>query len=253
MRIGLDLDNTIINYDQSFIDLAKSTGLINQGFLGSKTALRDGIRAMDDGEKLWQKLQGSVYGTEIFRAKINPGVQRFLARAKLRNCECFVVSHKTQFGHFDATKTNLREAALDFLKHNGLFGSGSESLIDAVFFEETRAQKITQIDRLNLDVFIDDLPEVLLDESFPRDIRRILFNPNDAIQENILEQSNCMADISFKLFGHWKPKDVEFVINESEYKTNAKLRQINGRGNSSVFQLQQKNSENSSKKADFRL
>ena len=70
MRIGLDLDNTIINYDQSFIELAKSTGLINQGFLGSKTDLRDGIRAMDDGEKLWQKLQGSVYGKEIFRQKL---------------------------------------------------------------------------------------------------------------------------------------------------------------------------------------
>ena len=39
-------------------------------------------------------------------------------------------------------------------------------------------------------------------------------------------------------------KGRKFVINESEYKTNAKLRQINGRGNSSVFQLQQKNSEN---------
>jgi hypothetical protein len=41
----------------------------------------------------------------------------------------------------------------------------------------TRAAKIQRIRELRCDVFIDDLPELLLDPQFPAQTRRILFAP----------------------------------------------------------------------------
>ena len=61
MRIGIDLDNTLICYENIFKKIAESSGLIPKGWLGDKGALRDLIRQAPDGEQVWQHLQGYVY------------------------------------------------------------------------------------------------------------------------------------------------------------------------------------------------
>lgn len=176
MRIGIDLDNTIIDYDDAFVAAAKERSLIPSGFTGTKQQVRDTIRTLADGETEWQKLQGYVYGKGIRLARVFPGVKEFIAHALSGGHELFIVSHKTEFGHYDETRTNLRAAAMGLLEANGFF---SALKFDAanISFHSTRHEKIDQIKLLMLDLFIDDLVEVYEEKHFPVNVRKILFHP----------------------------------------------------------------------------
>jgi hypothetical protein len=175
LRIGIDFDNTIITYDDVFRAAARAKGLIGADFAGSKQAVRDAIRLLPDGELAWQRLQGQVYGRGIADAKMIAGVAAFLRRACAEDCTIVVVSHKTEYGHFDPDRVNLRTAALDWMTGQGLFENGHGLDLTDVYFESTRADKLKRIAALSLTHFIDDLEEVLSDPDFPPDVERILF------------------------------------------------------------------------------
>src|ERR1700722_8407930 len=121
LRIGIDFDNTIITYDDVFRASAAAGGVIAPGFSGNKQAVRDAIRLLPDGELAWQRLQGQVYGKGITDAKMVSGFAAFLRRANAEDCAVVVVSHKTEYGHFDPDRVNLRTAALDWMAEQGLF------------------------------------------------------------------------------------------------------------------------------------
>jgi hypothetical protein len=174
LRIGIDFDNTIIAYDDVFCIAAKACGLIAPGFSGSKQAVRDAIRPLPDGELAWQRLQGQVYGKGIGGAKMVAGVEAFLRRCRTEGCVVVVVSHKTEYGHFDPDGVNLRTAALDWMAAQGLLDGDRGFARADVYFESTRAEKLKRIDALSLTHFIDDLPEVLTDLNFPPRVERIL-------------------------------------------------------------------------------
>ena len=123
LRIGIDLDNTIISYDQAFQNGAVLNGLVQKGCNLNKKALRGIIRKMPKGEFEWQKLQGYVYGKGINEASLFQGLYRFLWRCNERKIHVEVVSHKTEFGHFDEDKTSLRDSATNFLKSHRLLES----------------------------------------------------------------------------------------------------------------------------------
>jgi hypothetical protein len=175
LHIGIDFDNTIIGYDEVFCAEAKRDGLIDRDFVGCKQAVRDAIRLLPDGELAWQRLQGQVYGRGIAGAVVMPGVEAFLRRCKAEGCAVSVVSHKTEFGHYDPDRVNLRKAALDWMAANGLVGDAHAIPAANIYFESTRAEKLRRIGSRGLTHFIDDLEEVLTDPGFPPRIERILF------------------------------------------------------------------------------
>ena len=85
MHIGLDFDNTIACYDQSFIQVATKRNLVPHDWVGGKRALRDFLRAQGEvGELEWQFLQGQVYGELMPTARLKPGVGWFLLFCKAR-------------------------------------------------------------------------------------------------------------------------------------------------------------------------
>lgn len=175
MRIGIDLDNTIIFYDNAFVAAAKERGLVPDGFSGNKQQVRDQIRTLPNGEIEWQKLQGHVYGKGITSASLFPGVANFIRKATADGHQLFIVSHKTEFGHYDDSRTNLREAALSLLEDNGFFSTlGFERA--NISFHATRSEKVDHILALGLDWFIDDLVEVYEEEHFPGQTRKVLFH-----------------------------------------------------------------------------
>ena len=145
LRIGIDFDNTIIAYDDVFRAAAAAGGLIAPGFSGNKQAVRDAIRLLPDGELAWQRLQGQVYGKGIGGATMVPGVATFLRRCRAEGCAVAVVSHKTEYGHFDPDRVNLRQAALDWMAGQGLIGASRHRLGGRLFREH--AGREAQTDR----------------------------------------------------------------------------------------------------------
>ena len=132
---------------------------------------------LPDGEMVWQKLQGHVYGRGLASARPFDGLGSFLRRACAAGDTILIVSHKTEFGHFDADRVNLRDAARDWIAAQGYFDPRRIGVSTAnVFFENTRAEKIRRIAATGCDVFVDDLEEVLLDPDFPSAVERVLFS-----------------------------------------------------------------------------
>jgi hypothetical protein len=174
MRIGLDFDNTLIDYDRVFVEAARERGLVPRDFAGPKRAVRDAIRLLPDGELTWQRLQGHVYGAGIDGAVPVPGSQEFLQRCARERVSVFIVSHKTQFGHFDPAQVDLRGAARRWMTAHGFFGHGGLPA-DQVYFEDDRAHKLARIAALDCTHFVDDLEEVFADPNFPAGVQRILF------------------------------------------------------------------------------
>lgn len=201
MRIGIDFDNTIISYDDVFCATAKRVGLIAADFSGGKQAVRDAIRLLPDGEMSWQRLQGQVYGKGIGEAKLIVGVDAFLRRAQSEGCTVAIVSHKTEYGHFDPERVNLRGAALDWMAGQRLFDGGHGIALQNVYFEGTRAEKLRRIAALSLTHFIDDLEEVLTDPDFPPRVVRILLA--SAAQRATGPYVRCATwrDIERRVFG----------------------------------------------------
>jgi hypothetical protein len=178
MRIGIDFDNTMISYDAVFHATAVRRGLVDAAVERRKQTIRDAIRRAPDGELSWRHLQGQVYGSGIADATMVEGVDAFLRRCRRMQCEVAIVSHKTEFGHHDRQRVNLRDAALGWMTAHKFFADDGFAIpARNVFFEATRAEKLARIAALACDWFIDDLEEVLADPAFPPGVQRILFAP----------------------------------------------------------------------------
>jgi hypothetical protein len=178
MRVGIDFDNTIVTYDDVFSRAAVEFADIPPGVGRQKRDIRDYLRSLPDGELTWQRLQGHVYGKGIAGAKMFDGVGRFLRRCRAEGAEIVIVSHKTEFGHHDPDRVNLRDAARGWMATHGFFADGGYGIPPAnLYFETTRAEKLQRIASLDCTCFIDDLEEVLDDPDFPAGVTRILFSP----------------------------------------------------------------------------
>jgi hypothetical protein len=177
MRIGIDFDNTLVTYDEVFGAAAAGFAAIGPGVGRQKRDIRDYLRTLPDGELTWQRLQGYVYGKGISGAQMFPGVDAFLRRCRNEGAEVVIVSHKTEFGHHDPDRVNLRDAARGWMTAQGFFAKDGYAIPPGnLFFEATRAEKLRRIAMLQCCCFIDDLEEVLDDPDFPPGVTRILFS-----------------------------------------------------------------------------
>jgi hypothetical protein len=175
--IGVDLDNTLACYDEVFRRIALKEGLIGEKTPSSKERIRDSIRLLPNGERLWTRLQAIVYGPSMNQATLFEGASDFLKSCAKNQVRTVIVSHKTRTARLDDKEVNLREAALDWLKQSGFFSELGIQNND-VFFESTRVEKITRIRDLECTHFIDDLTDVFAEESFPKEIQKFLFSPH---------------------------------------------------------------------------
>ena len=241
LRIGLDFDNTIANYDQAFPEVARILGYETNNLKATlnKRELKLELLKQSDGDTAWQKVQGLVYGKYIDLASLYPGVCEFVLRALASGHEIFIVSHKTELGHFDESRTPLRQAATTWLINQNLVGdSDSKIKLQNIFYAETRDEKIGKIIELQLDVFIDDLDEVLSDKSFPRSTKKILFGSADTTSPEILAMQSW-REVGDELFGEI---DANVILAGAKYvcpELNCSSAQrVEGRGNSKIFRVE---------------
>lgn len=185
--VGVDLDNTIICYDGLFHRLAVERGLVSLDFQPSKKLIRDRIRERTDGEIEWQKLQAEAYGPRIGEASVFPGVRDFFETASARGVRTFIVSHKTRHASYGDPEVSLREAAVGFLRAEGLLDCLRDQDAD-VFFADTRSGKCHRIETLCCATFVDDLLETFREPEFPRMTERLLFDPLNVYSESLPER-----------------------------------------------------------------
>lgn len=200
-KIGIDFDNTIVIYDNVFYRYAVENFNMPEDILPQKSAIRDYFWNYPGGWDHWVELQGLVYGKKIVEAEIAPGFINFFHECVMNNLDISIISHKTEYSK-RGSKTNLRDAAKYWLNIKGFFDEQGPSIRpEQVFFESTRESKIKRIVSEQCTHFIDDLPEVLNEPSFPLDCVKMLYsrgNDNGGSKE-VLEFSNW-DDIRSYLF-----------------------------------------------------
>lgn len=181
MRIGVDFDNTLADYDRVFGELALANGYLDRLPVGGKRGVREAVRRLADGDRLWQQLQAVAYGPEMDGAEPFEGAGEALAGWARAGVEIHIVSHKTRFASGDESGVDLRQAALRWLDRKGFFASPGPALApERIHFNDTRGDKLSRIQALGLAVFIDDLEEVFAEPGFPNGVERILFDPHGA-------------------------------------------------------------------------
>ncbi len=173
--IGVDFDNTVVNYDKVLYKTAVEWGLISSEIIRNKKNVRNYVRQLPNGEIKWRELQAFVYGKGMVVATLFEGVMDFFHACKNAGISFYVVSHKTKYSTLVKNGVNLREMALTWMERNSFFDKDVGLSKDRVFFESTQEEKINRVKQLGCTHFIDDLEEVFLHELFPNYIENILF------------------------------------------------------------------------------
>ena len=179
MKIGVDLDNTIICYDTVFAHVARTLGYGCDGAI-TKNSIKAWFKNKEMDYK-FTEIQGLVYGKYIEHADLFSGVRDCLEAWSVQQHEICIVSHKTKYPII-GEKIDLRMAAKNYLIDAGILKQGSIP-VKNLFFESTVSSKLLKISKLNLDVFIDDLSTILNANEFPSLTRKILFDPKQKTKE----------------------------------------------------------------------
>ena len=208
MKIGIDFDNTIINYGQLFHKYAIERFGMPQETKPDKSAIRSYFWSLPEGNAKWTELQGIIYGEKILEAVPAEGIYRFLSLCKDRDIAVCIISHKSEFPAL-GPEVNLRDAALEWLTANDFFNESHYALPrSSVFFESTRKLKVMRIGQEKCAVFIDDLPEVFEEDIFPVDVIKILYSQ--------IEHSNAKANVI--VCEDWKLIENLIIEKSKSYK-----------------------------------
>jgi hypothetical protein len=200
MHIGLDFDNTIVNYDTLFHQVALEKKLIPASLPVDRIVVRDYLHSINQ-EEVWTTLQGDVYGARMDEASIYFGVLSFIQRTQAAGHTLTIISHKTKHPYLGPAY-DLHATAYAWIKCHLASKKNPFFNKDHIFFELTKEEKLMRIKKNHCDIFIDDLPEILLSAQFPCGVRRILFDPkknhlvtslpNIQIVESWAECENCL-------------------------------------------------------------
>lgn len=238
MKIGIDLDNTIICYENSFRHAIREVSWFDPKYqFISREKLKNDLCSLQGGQEKWEKIQGAVYGRLIANARLYDFVTRFLIRCKYKKITVDIISHKTIYAHHDKNGTKLRELALEFLNANGL-RAGRLGLINQIYFESTQEEKIERINVGNYDYFIDDLAEVIEKLSGNIRLKTILFNGASKAKDG-----KNWQEIETYLFENPSKREIEYLYELIVGFKARVLNQCTLGGNALVFKISSKNAD----------
>ena len=185
--IGLDLDNTVIDYGPAYRVVAQTFGL--DPSLVDRATIRSSLRHEDDDEQ-WQRFQASLYASGLDAALPAEGLLGFLEECTRQRIDVFLVSHKTSTTPLRFGGEDLRGPALRWLVSNGIVPRFVRE--ENVNFCATRAEKIARIDQLGCQVFVDDLQEVLMDPAFPATVLKFWYSGDSTGQVPVTGEPRAM-------------------------------------------------------------
>jgi hypothetical protein len=175
MIIGLDFDNTIVCYDQAIARLADELLSLPEAVPRTKLGVRDHLRG-DGREDEWTAFQGALYGPGMQHAQPFAGCLDTLKGLTAKGHTFCIVSHRSA-RPYAGPAYDLHDYARQWVARHLLEAGLIRA--DAVFFHETREEKVAQIARLDCALFLDDLPEVFAEPGFSHATQPILFDPDE--------------------------------------------------------------------------
>ena len=185
IKLGIDLDNTIISYDDLIHNLAKKKfpKIRLSKNIRLKKIIKNKIIKFYNNDQ-WTKLQGIIYGEKILEAKLFNNFKEGIQKLK-DEFEIFIISHKTNKAAI-GKNINLRSAAKKFLKKNDISFCKNELINrNKILFASTQKEKIKLIKNNGIDIFIDDLDIVL--QALPNQIKKIHFSKKKYKFENFYD------------------------------------------------------------------
>lgn len=204
MRVGLDFDNTMVRYDSLFHKVASEAGWISPHFPVSKVKVRDYLRSIDK-ESVWTEMQGYVYGARMAEAEAYPGLKEFLHWARAADVSISIISHKTRHP-FIGPQYDLHEAAREWIAQSVRDGMNPLVRPEDVYFELNKEDKMRRIRDTGCDMYVDDLPEILLAPDFPASTERLLFDPDGHYYGAGLPRAGDWSEVQRKVENQWRQK-----------------------------------------------
>ena len=243
MKIGVDLDNTLIDYERAFLAAANHLKIHLPPSVQTKPAIREFVRSTQDGELVWQRLQGLAYGNcALAHAKLYPGVKRFLWRCRELGHKVTIVSHKTKYGHHDPEKVPLRAVSSAFLTNQGITDDEG-GLVNRVTYHNAYEDKISFIKSQCFDWFIDDLMEVIVDLSEITGLNKVRFHPTrfqnhqDIIDGGMISRVSNWQQIDALINGQWTYQELEKLSYELVQSNATNIDKLTEGGNGGVYRL----------------
>jgi len=172
MIIGVDLDNTIINYDSIFRKKIKIEFKHKEKKLVDKISLKKYLIKNNRANE-WKLIQSEIYSKYIFEASLNIEILKLLKYLDKKKIRFYIVSHKTVYPH-KGDKINLHKLSSKWIKTNLFNKKNNFKKKYKFFFETTKRKKLKRIKSLKITHFIDDLDDVL--KSLPSYINPIKFD-----------------------------------------------------------------------------
>ncbi len=169
IKIGIDLDNTIIDYDNLFYKIAIKNKLIPKNIGCNRIKIRNFIKKKSISK--WKRLQSDIYSLYINEATVKRGFLNFINKVYKKGFEFCIISHKTKYPYI-GKKKNLHKISQKWI-HNKI-NAKIDFKIKNIFFEISEKKKINRIIEQKCDYFIDDLPSIL--EAIPKKTKKILID-----------------------------------------------------------------------------
>lgn len=155
LKVGVDLDNTIVIYDELILEVCKELGVATPEDLVTKEKISNYLKQTGQNSK-WTDIQALIYGPEMHRAKVAPGFLDFILTAKEEKSKLTLISNRSPFAAHDyKKKCNLHSCAKKWIKAN------IPNVFDEIFFKSLAEEKIKLASKMCFDYFIDDLDEML--------------------------------------------------------------------------------------------
>ena len=130
--IGVDLDNTLIDYSLAYKAIAAKRNV--QVNIPDREHIRNALRRGSEDEE-WQAFQSLLYTDGLTYAQLADGAEEFLTVCQMLDVRVFVVSHKTARGPHRFGSRDLRQPAVSWLESQGMEAMGVQD--SDVFFEDS--------------------------------------------------------------------------------------------------------------------
>jgi len=166
IKVGIDLDNTIINYENSFKKYLEDKQIYFKKINKKKIKL---VAKHNSKIKNWTEAQEEIYGHYITYAKLYKNFSKFEKFALKNKIKLYIISHKTKYSQF-SKKYNLHLGSNKWLKENIIKDRYQ------IFYVNTINEKVRKIAKIKPDYFIDDLIEIFNNKNFPKKVKKILFS-----------------------------------------------------------------------------